>query len=74
MADGSGGKIVSLPPKTERIVECELFPDERSRYDEIFAFARTRLSELANDGKLLKHYGTVLQVLLRLRQLCKSAW
>lgn len=56
-----------LPPKTEVVLECELSPEERQRYDAILLATRSEASSLLEDGASPL---AVLEALLRLRQAC----
>lgn len=56
-----------LPPKTEVVLECQLWPEERQRYDALMLGVRSEADALLADGASAL---TVLELLLRLRQAC----
>jgi SNF2 family DNA or RNA helicase len=58
---------LELPPKTEVVLECELDAEERVIYESVLAASRGDvMRHLAEESNLL----SVLEVLLRLRQVC----
>ncbi|KAI9104077.1 SNF2 family N-terminal domain-containing protein, partial [Phlyctochytrium arcticum] len=63
-----GRPILSLPPKTTSVYKLTLEATEQALYDRVFERARTVFRELDSSGKVFKHYATLLELLLRLRQ------
>ncbi|KAJ2805140.1 hypothetical protein H4R21_001371 [Coemansia helicoidea] len=62
--------IVELPPKFESVRWLDLAEGERRLYLMAEDLARSKYASMSRDGTLLKNYIHVLQIILRLRQLC----
>ncbi|KAJ8030290.1 Helicase-like transcription factor [Holothuria leucospilota] len=65
-----GKLLVELPPKTVVLQYVDLSEEERKVYDSMAKDGKLSVSKYFTSGKLLDHYGDVLAILLRLRQLC----
>jgi SNF2 family DNA or RNA helicase len=65
-----GRAILDIPPKFDDTVILELDPAERSLYDKMHQRAKRVLSGLQSSGTVMKHYVHVLEMILRLRQIC----
>jgi SWI/SNF-related matrix-associated actin-dependent regulator of chromatin subfamily A3 len=65
-----GVPLVTLPPKEVFIVEVELDAGAREKYQRWEAAGRGLVSRMLAEGTLLLNYTSVLEVLLRLRQIC----
>nr|ATG70975.1 DNA/RNA helicase protein [Cupressus duclouxiana] len=66
----NGQRLVELPPKFVEIHLVELCDEERQLYDRLEAEGKKVVQHFINSGTVLNNYSTVLQILLRLRQLC----
>ncbi|XP_071803107.1 helicase-like transcription factor [Asterias amurensis] len=65
-----GELLVDLPSKQVFIQHVELSVEERAVYDSMAKEGKLTIGKYFNKGALLAHYGDVLAILLRLRQLC----
>lgn len=65
-----GKKILELPPKVIDLKMVVLSSEERKIYDKLELEGQEVLTGLMKEGNLLKNYATVMEVILRLRQLC----
>jgi SWI/SNF-related matrix-associated actin-dependent regulator of chromatin subfamily A3 len=65
-----GKPLVSLPKKDVFIEHVILSEEERKIYDHMHKEGKLIVSKYFRQGTLLKHYGQVLAILCRLRQLC----
>ena len=68
--DGSGRLILSLPPRSDEVVELDFSRDEREFYDALYRHSRARFDALVASGKAMHSYASILEMLLRLRQCC----
>nr|ATG70976.1 DNA/RNA helicase protein [Callitropsis funebris] len=66
----NGQRLVELPPKFVEIRLVELCDEERQLYDRLEAEGKKVVQHFIKSGTVLNNYSTVLQILLRLRQLC----
>ncbi|CAL1540850.1 unnamed protein product [Lymnaea stagnalis] len=66
----NGKPILSLPGRHVYLEKITLSPEERSVYDAVQNRSQDIFGDFCDDGTLLNHYGTILTLLLRLRQLC----
>jgi superfamily II DNA or RNA helicase len=57
-----------LPPKIEQIIYCEMAPDQRKLYNEIFNYGQRLVA--AYDKNKKQNSFEILTTLLRLRQIC----
>lgn len=65
-----GIPLVTLPPKEVFIVEVELDTTARQKYERWETAGRALVSHMLAEGTLLLNYTSVIEVLLRLRQIC----
>ncbi|KAJ4837190.1 hypothetical protein Tsubulata_030089 [Turnera subulata] len=72
--DQAGRPILVLPPTDIQIIKCKQSEAERDFYDALFTRSKGRFDELVTQGKVLKSYATVLELLLRLRQCCNHPY
>ncbi|KNC96716.1 uncharacterized protein SPPG_07926 [Spizellomyces punctatus DAOM BR117] len=63
-----GKPILSLPPKNISVFKLTLDASEQALYDRVYERARNVFQELDDSGRVFKHYATLLELLLRLRQ------
>ncbi|KAH9523505.1 hypothetical protein Btru_040176 [Bulinus truncatus] len=66
----NGKPIVSLPARHVYLETVSLSKEERGYYDAMQTNGRDIIGSYYRKGTLLNNYGTVLTILLRLRQLC----
>jgi len=61
----NGQPVLSLPPKTVSIVECQFDGMERAFYEALAQKLASRVNRLTHTGK---HWASLMAMLLRLRQ------
>eukprot|EP00698_Gefionella_okellyi_P006269 TRINITY_DN15654_c0_g1_i1.p1 TRINITY_DN15654_c0_g1~~TRINITY_DN15654_c0_g1_i1.p1 ORF type:complete len:931 (-),score=182.33 TRINITY_DN15654_c0_g1_i1:60-2561(-) len=67
----SGDKpLLSLPEKTGLILPVTFEPAERQKYEQVLREGREHFERMKSNGTVMKNYALVLQMLLRLRQIC----
>ncbi|KAJ2788493.1 hypothetical protein GGI18_002919, partial [Coemansia linderi] len=62
--------MIELPPKFEVVRWLELAEGERRLYQMAEDIARNKYENMSRSGTVLKNYMSILQIILRLRQLC----
>ncbi|KAJ2002463.1 hypothetical protein H4R26_003586 [Coemansia thaxteri] len=62
--------MIELPPKFEVVRWLELAEGERRLYQMAEDIARNKYENMSRSGTILKNYMHILQIILRLRQLC----
>ncbi|KAJ2801104.1 DNA helicase rad5, partial [Coemansia furcata] len=62
--------MIELPPKFEVVRWLELAEGERRLYQMAEDIARNKYQNMSRSGTVLKNYMSILQIILRLRQLC----
>ncbi|CAI5534475.1 unnamed protein product [Closterium sp. Naga37s-1] len=65
----NGRPLLSLPPKTVRVLPVDLLPEDRDLYDQVQEEVRRLVGGMMAQGTLMKNYATVLEMILRLRQI-----
>lgn len=60
--------LKDLPPKSEKILFCEMEPEQEKIYNDLANYYRVNLDEELNDDQFNKSKIQVLEALLRLRQ------
>ncbi|XP_071949768.1 helicase-like transcription factor [Antedon mediterranea] len=65
-----GKPLVELPERNVYVQSVELSEEERKVYETMAKEGRLAIGRYFRAGTLLHHYGDVLSILLRLRQLC----
>lgn len=65
-----GRKVCDLPEKSQAVMRVHLSPAERKSYEQLFDKGRGVVNNYLTSGTLLQNYAHILEVLLRLRQLC----
>ena len=68
--DGSKSSLLSLPPISQTVMRVDLNANEKDLYDQMFARGRGVFQKLCENGSVMSKYSIMLEVLLRLRQLC----
>ncbi|PNW72987.1 hypothetical protein CHLRE_14g614400v5 [Chlamydomonas reinhardtii] len=68
----AGRPLVALPSKTVRLVTVDLTPEDRAKYDALELEARRIISHALATDELLDHYISVLEIILRLRQVADA--
>ncbi|EPY53638.1 ATP-dependent DNA helicase [Schizosaccharomyces cryophilus OY26] len=69
-----GKPILSLPPKTVRKEESNLSNPEMEFYNALQTGAQIQMRKYMQEGTVTTHYGSILVLLLRLRQACCHPW
>ncbi|WBW71989.1 DNA translocase/ SUMO-targeted ubiquitin ligase E3 [Schizosaccharomyces osmophilus] len=69
-----GKPILTLPPKTVRKEESALSKPEMEFYNALQAGAQIQMRKYMQEGTVTTHYGSILVLLLRLRQACCHPW
>lgn len=69
----NGLPLVSLPPKEVFIIPVELEAAARSKYDRWETSGRAIVARHLSAGTLMANYTAILEVILRLRQICCDA-
>lgn len=64
-----GQPILSLPPRSDRMVLLKLQEEERTVYDSFFGESQAEFRSMAK-ADVMKNYVNILQKILRLRQIC----
>ena len=59
-----------LPPRTDIVTWCELDPVQRRLYDTVLATSRARVMAAVAEGGVARSQITILDALLKLRQVC----
>lgn len=57
-----------LPPADMAVVECEFNEEERDFYDALYTKSKRKFDSFLEAGKVLHNYASILELLLRLRQ------
>lgn len=65
-----GQRLVELPRKTVNLHYVELSAEDREVYDKVEEDGKEVVGRFMKTGTVLQNYATVLQIILRLRQLC----
>ena len=66
----NGRPLVALPSKTVQIVRVNLSPEDRLRYERLETEGRRLVSGHLQSQTLMQNYSSVLEIILRLRQIC----
>lgn len=66
----NGEKILTLPQRTDHLLELKFSEEEQKFYDRFFTESRAEFSEMSNRNEVMKNYVGILQKILRLRQIC----
>lgn len=64
-----GTPILSLPPRSDRMILLKLQTEERGVYDDFFGESQAEFKSMAK-ADIMKNYVNILQKILRLRQIC----
>lgn len=67
--DQNGKPILTLPPRTDRMVLLKLQDEERTIYDSFFGESQAEFMNMGR-AEVMKNYVNILQRILRLRQIC----
>lgn len=68
-----GKRLVELPRKTISMHYVDLSPEDREVYDKVEEIGKEVIEGYMRSGTVLQNYATVLQIILRLRQICDHA-
>ncbi|KAI5079409.1 hypothetical protein GOP47_0004888 [Adiantum capillus-veneris] len=63
-------RIVELPQKTVNIHTVDLNEEDRQIYDRVELEGKRLVGQYVASGTVLQNYSTILQIILRLRQIC----
>ncbi|KAL2315456.1 ATP-dependent DNA helicase [Schizosaccharomyces pombe] len=69
-----GKPILTLPPKTAVKSETDLSSSEMEFYNTLQSGAQIQMRKYLQEGTITTHYGSLLVLLLRLRQACCHPW
>ncbi|EEB05461.2 ATP-dependent DNA helicase [Schizosaccharomyces japonicus yFS275] len=69
-----GKPILTLPKKTLNVQEAALSPPEKEFYSALQTGAQIQMRKFMKEGTVVSHYGSILVLLLRLRQACCHPW
>lgn len=62
--------LVGLPDKIMQTCYVELSPQEREQYDRMETEAKSALRDYLDNDTVMQNYSCILQIILRLRQIC----
>lgn len=62
--------IVYLPPKIVKLIKISFKEEEKNFYQTLWNTSKNQFNRLVESGKLLENYAHILDLLLRLRQVC----
>lgn len=65
-----GKRLVELPRKTISMHYVDLSPEDREVYDKVEEIGKEVIEGYMKSGTVLQNYASVLQIILRLRQIC----
>ncbi|KAJ3412131.1 hypothetical protein HDV05_001169 [Chytridiales sp. JEL 0842] len=65
-----GKPILSLPERRDAVINLKLSPQEQALYDKIHEKAKALFKQLKASGTVMKNYVHLLEILLRMRQVC----
>lgn len=65
-----GKRLVELPRKTVSMHYVDLSPEDREVYDKVEEIGKEVIEGYMRSGTVLQNYASVLQIILRLRQIC----
>jgi len=68
-----GKRLVELPRKTILMHYVDLTPEDRELYDKVEENGKEVVERFMENGTVLQNYATVLQIILRLRQICNHS-
>ncbi|KAG0258506.1 DNA helicase rad5 [Mortierella polycephala] len=68
--DEDGNPIVMLPERTIEIEYLEFSEQENDIYQALFKDGKTKFNHYCRAGTVLRHYASIFQLLMRMRQVC----
>ncbi|CAJ1967159.1 unnamed protein product [Sphenostylis stenocarpa] len=68
--DKEGRPILCLPPIDFQLIECEQSESERDFYEALFERSKIQFDQYVAQGKVLRHYANILDLLMQLRRCC----
>eukprot|EP00850_Spirogloea_muscicola_P022384 SM000291S10862 [mRNA] locus=s291:15897:20739:+ [translate_table: standard] len=68
-----GQPSIKLPPRTVQLHLLDLWSCDRQKYEQWEENGRDLIKDMIKHGTVLKNYANVLEVILRLRQICDHA-
>ncbi|KAJ3265917.1 hypothetical protein HDU77_003391 [Chytriomyces hyalinus] len=66
----NGKPILSLPERLDAIQHLELAPSEQELYDKVHSKGKAFFHELKDKGNVMQNYVQLLELILRMRQVC----
>jgi SNF2 family DNA or RNA helicase len=66
----NGKPILSLPARKDEVRNLKLSAKEQSMYDIVHAKAKAFFLQLKASGTVMRHYVHLLEIILRMRQIC----
>ncbi|KAI8608689.1 SNF2 family N-terminal domain-containing protein [Chytriomyces sp. MP71] len=66
----NGKPILTLPQRIDVIQHLQLAPNEQELYDRVHGKGRAFFKQLKDHGNVMKHYVHLLEIILRMRQVC----
>ena len=63
-------RLVDLPRRTVTVHKVELGTEDRRIYDRLELEGKRLVGQFVESGTVLQNYSTILQIILRLRQIC----
>lgn len=63
-------RLVDLPRRTVTVHNVDLSLEDRQLYDKLELEGKRLVGQFVESGTVLQNYSTILQIILRLRQLC----
>ncbi|KAF9100697.1 DNA helicase rad5 [Mortierella sp. AM989] len=68
--DENGNSIIMLPERTIEIEYLNFSEQENDIYQALFKDGKTKFNHYCRAGTVLKHYASIFQLLMRMRQVC----
>ncbi|KAG0362349.1 SNF2 family N-terminal domain-containing protein [Gamsiella multidivaricata] len=68
--DENGNPIVMLPERTVEIEYLQFSEQENDIYQALFKDGKTKFNHYCRAGTVLRHYASIFQLLMRMRQVC----
>ncbi|KAJ3032043.1 UNVERIFIED_CONTAM: hypothetical protein HDU68_008076 [Siphonaria sp. JEL0065] len=66
----NGKPILTLPERRDAIQYLDLAPTEQELYDKVHSKGRAFYHQLRDSGNVMQHYVHLLEIILRMRQVC----
>ncbi|ORY31199.1 hypothetical protein BCR33DRAFT_685256, partial [Rhizoclosmatium globosum] len=66
----NGKPILTLPERIDELITLDLAPSEQELYDKVRSKGRAFFHQLKDSGNVMQHYVHLLEIILRMRQVC----